>query len=135
MKFNDTSFKIWKKIIKKAISDPSNQPLFVQPNKEKLKIIGLDRLYIKTLYLYIWVSFRSPQIYFLWPHSNRGDHDLKTSEDALTQVSVVLTNFWEIFLLIKCHQIFNHSLLPSLEKKGFRKLEYPYLGMICAKFY
>lgn len=40
----------FKKKIKKAISDPSNQPLSVQPNKEKLKIIGLDRLYIKTLY-------------------------------------------------------------------------------------
>lgn len=50
LKFNDTSFKSLKKKIKKAISDPSNQPLSVQPNKEKLKIIGLDRLYIKTLY-------------------------------------------------------------------------------------
>lgn len=50
LKFNDTSFKSLKKKIKKAISDPSNQPLSVQPNKEKLKIIGFDRLYIKTLY-------------------------------------------------------------------------------------
>lgn len=44
------ALKFKKKKLKKAISDPSNQPFSVQPNKEKLKIIGLDRLYIKTLY-------------------------------------------------------------------------------------
>lgn len=44
------ALKFKKNKIKKAISDPSNQPFSVQPNKEKLKIIGLDRLYIKTLY-------------------------------------------------------------------------------------